>query len=386
MQADELNNSITVIARRVDIAQIQDLISRLDEQSKDTSVQVRLRPLDRVGAEQMARMLPNIYPQMAHGQIRVLEKIEPPQPDKPQPKPDAGAPPLTPPAQAPPDAPAVPAVEASAAASTNSATEVVIAVDKNANALILSGPAQELDNIDRIIAELSSNFWSNEAEFRLFPLKDADPVIVARTLNNLLRQEAGAGPVQRGQPPPQRSTQPRITVVAEPRTRSLIVRARPTDYALLESLIKQLDTAGQSAQVEFRLVLLTNAPPDKVLPLVQQMVTQLNLVRPGEPLTVTVDQRTRGLLVVARDTVLIQVERMIRQLDTPSAYIEAEVLVVPLKKANATQLAAVLQSLLKPSAQGEWTPETRELQEQVRRLKVQNDAGQAVLLDLTKPI
>src|SRR5206468_12628929 len=37
IEADEFNNSITVIARRGDIAQIQDLISRLDEQSKDTT-------------------------------------------------------------------------------------------------------------------------------------------------------------------------------------------------------------------------------------------------------------------------------------------------------------------------------------------------------------
>ena len=77
IEADEFNNSITVIARRGNIAQIQNLISRLDEQSKDTSLQVRLRPLDRVTAEQMARMLQNIYPQMANGQVRVVEKFEP---------------------------------------------------------------------------------------------------------------------------------------------------------------------------------------------------------------------------------------------------------------------------------------------------------------------
>jgi type II secretory pathway component GspD/PulD (secretin) len=49
-------------------------------------------------------------------------------------------------------------------------------------------------------------------------------------------------------------------------------------------------------------------------------------------------------------------------------------------------LAVILQNLLKPGAQGEITPEARELQEQVRRLKVQNHQGQSVLLDLTKPI
>ena len=85
--------------------------------------------------------------------------------------------------------------------STNAPPEVVISVDKQANALILSGPAQELDNLDRIITDLSFNFWGNESEFRLFPLKDSDPVVVARTLNELLKQEAVPMPTQPGQPP-----------------------------------------------------------------------------------------------------------------------------------------------------------------------------------------
>ena len=77
---------------------------------------------------------------------------------------------------------------------------------------------------------------------------------------------------------------------------------------------------------------------------------------------------------------------MIHSLDTPSTYAEAEVLVISLKKSNAAQLSAVLQNMLKPGTAGELTTEARELQEQVRRLKVQNDEGKSVMLDLTKPI
>jgi len=39
-----------------------------------------------------------------------------------------------------------------------------------------------LDHIDRIINDLSYSFYGNEAEFRLFPLKEADPVVVSRTV------------------------------------------------------------------------------------------------------------------------------------------------------------------------------------------------------------
>ena len=77
IESDSRNNSLTIIAKRGDMSQIQDLIARLDEQSKDSSIQVRLRTLDRVAAEQMARMLQGIYPQMSHGRLRIVDRIAP---------------------------------------------------------------------------------------------------------------------------------------------------------------------------------------------------------------------------------------------------------------------------------------------------------------------
>ncbi len=361
VEGDSFANSVTVIARRADMPQIQTIITRLDEATKDSSIQVRLLALDRVPAEQMAKMLENIYPQMSAGRIRLVDKLPPPKPG---------------------------ATNGAAASATNGVPpEVVIAVDKTANSLILSGPGPELDQVDRIVTELSFNFISTDAEFRIFTLKEADPVIVARTLNDLFKQEQVQVPPQRpGEPPRVVQPAPKITVVAEPRTRSVIVRAKPQEFAVFEPLIEQLDVGGLSAQLEFRVVPLTNAQPEKVLALAQQMVTQMSLVRPGEPLTITVDARSRGILVVARDTIMKQIESMILSLDTASVYAEAEVLVIALKKANAAQLALVLQNMVKPGDQGQTTPEARELQEQVRRLKIQNEQGQAVTLDLRKPI
>lgn len=384
LEADTFANSLTVIARRSDLPQIQDLINRLDESTKDSSIQVRFRSLDSVPADQMAKMLRNIYPQMARGTIKVVEKLEPPKAEGGKAeggKADTNT--LTRP----------PGTHPTGEGRGESMPEVVVAVDKESNSLLLSGPANELDQVERIISDLSYTFLSNDAELRLFTLKEADPVIVARTLNDLFKQEQvrveHPGARAQGQPPGEVRTvipPPKVTVVAEPRTRSVIVRAKPTDFTLIETLLKQLDVSGVSEQIAYRLVPLTNAQPQKVLPLVQQMVTQLSLVRPGEPLTVTLDARSRGLLVVARDTLLTQVEKMIHSLDTASEYEQAQVLVVSLKKASAPQLALVLQSMLRPAEQTQVTPEARELQEQVRKLRIQNDQGEPVQLDLTKPI
>ena len=222
IDADMFNNSITIIGKRADIIQLQDLVARLDESSKDTSMQVRLRPLDRVPVEQMARMLQNIYPQMSAGMIHVVEKIQPPaRPEKagsvvaplgskqgspaPAPQPPSGA------AERKPD-------------DDRTAPEVVVAIDNNANALILSGPTHELDQIDHIISELSFSYISSDAEFRVFPLKEADPVVVARTLTDFFRPEQIQVPPQQqpasgNQRPDEMrvvAQTPKVTAVAEP--------------------------------------------------------------------------------------------------------------------------------------------------------------------------
>jgi len=409
VEADSSLNSVTIMAKREDMAEIENMIKRLDAAALDTSIQVRMETLDKVPAEQMARMLLNLYPQMYQRQIKVVDKLptrpgETPQ-DKPAPPDSTNAPPAK-----------TTSTDAAGGAPRSEDAEsppVVMAVDKTANVLIFSGPGRELKQIHSIIFELTSSFVSNDAEFRQFPLKEADPVAAARTLSELFRPEpfmAGqAGAQARGQgrrplqgaPPPQAQPQPvpapgqpgqvllvpsRIAVVAEPRTRSLIVRARPSDFSLLETLIKQLDVPGVSSQIEFRLIPLQNAHPDKLLPLVMQMITQLNLARPADPLAVIKDPRGGALFVVARAVLLDQVEKMIRDLDMPTDFAEAEVQIIPLKNARAPQLAATLHEMLKPGATGEVTPAARELQEQVRRLRVQNDQGVSVILDLTKPI
>jgi type II secretion system protein D len=406
IEYDSFSNSLTIIGRRADIAEIQSLVARIDESIRDGSVQVRMLPISIVPAEQIARMLQNIYSQMSRGDIRVVDKLPPlrsnltpPSLNAPQPAPgtegsvEPGE--IAPPAAAEPDtttsSPEKIAPESAATPASTPSEEhdglpqVMIAIDPISNSLLLSGPAHELDYIDRLVFELSFTFTSTDAEFRQFSLKEADPVVVARTLNELFKPE----PIrveQKGEQPRTVTPAAKITVVAEPRTRSVIVRAKLTEFPVLESLIKQLDAEGLSSQLEHRLIPLQHATPDKVVPLVMQMVNQLNTVQPGEPLTVTAAPRANGVLVIARDFILNQIEKMVQSLDTPSDYAEVEVLLISLRQASAPQLAGVLQNMLKPGTAGELTPEARELQEQIRRLRIQNDRGQQVVLDLTRPI
>ena len=356
IETDRNANTLTVIARRADMPQIQDLIQRLDASAQDNSIQVRLVTVDDMPVDQMLGMLTNIYPQMHGSSLRLVEKLPPPDLSR-----------TNTPLAAP-------------------SPEVVIALDRAANALILSGSSSELEKINRMVRDLSWNTMSGESELRIIPLLQSDPVVLSQTLNRLFRPES-----PQGQPPPQPDAQqssrsPRLSVVAESRSRSLIIRASAKDFAVIVGLVKQLDVSGPGSALTHRLLSLTNTPAAKIAPLVQQLVQQLNTLHPGDPLTVLPYERSRSLLVIAREPMIAQVEEMVRSLDAPSSNADAEVRIFTLKNSSATQITAVLQGLLRPGLAGETTPEARELQEQVRRLSVRGVKGEVASLDLNQPI
>jgi type II secretion system protein D len=361
IEADTFGNSITIIASKSDLAEAEAVIAELDQVSREQSIQVRMLVIDNLPAAQVAKMLQSLYSQMSGTEIQVVDRLQPPPPT------DTNAPPAAP---------------------VEGAKQIVtLSVDPNANALLMSGPAHELDAINSLVNELMWSSLGNEAEFRQFTLKEADPVAVAKTLQELFKPEPIVRqPQQQGQQPQTVTPAPRMTIVAEPRTRSIIVRGKATDFILLESLLQQLDVQGAAAQLAFRLVKLEHATPDKILPLIQQMITQLGLTKPGDPVSVSADLRTGAIFAVARETMLDEVEKVIKGLDLPPAFAEAQVAMIALKNTVASQLATILQNMLKPSAAGETTPQGRELQEQIKSLRIKNDEGREVVLNLQQPI
>lgn len=365
IESDSFANSLTIIASKSDLAEIDSLIETLDQTARDETTQVRMLVINGVPADQMATMLKSLYGQMSRAEIQIVDRLQPPPRD-----PGTNQPPAQP-------------------EKTDSEKSVVsMSVDRTSNALLLSGPSHELDAINNLVDELTWSSIGADAEFRQFQLKEADPVVVARTLTELFKPDPIRVPQRQGQQGEPQVVTPaaRMTVVAEPRTRSIIVRGKATDFLLLEPLLEKLDSPGTTAQLSFKLVPLAHADPQKIAPLVNQVVQQLGLTRPGDPVSVMPDVRTRSMFVVARESMSAQVQEVIKGLDTPPAFAQAEVALIPLKNTAAAQVAIVLQNMLKPGTVGELTPEAVELLQQVKSLRLTNDLGQPVVLDLTKPI
>ncbi|MBU6467498.1 MAG: type II secretion system protein GspD, partial [Burkholderiales bacterium] len=109
-----------------------------------------------------------------------------------------------------------------------------INVNPDNNSLVITDYADNLDRIGRIIAALDV---SNATGLEIIPLKNA----VATDLAPLILKLIGSDTARPGAPG-QAETSYQTTLIAEPRSNSLILRAaNPARAALVRSLVEQLD-------------------------------------------------------------------------------------------------------------------------------------------------
>ena len=125
---------------------------------------------------------------------------------------------------------------------------VIVAVDEQSNSLIISAPQTQMFDIQSMVERLTATAAAGEAELKVFKVQQADPVSLARTLNELFRSEQKARPKVKKDRRNQQTAEvagPKtpVTIVAERRTRSLIVRARPIELDMIGQLIEELDRA-----------------------------------------------------------------------------------------------------------------------------------------------
>lgn len=403
-ESDFFSNTLTVVAREKDFEEIEEMIEKMDNVARDLTEVVRLIPVTNMSAEQMAKVLENIYPQISPSGLEIVEKLPPRITEQTGISTGYKAPRV-----------ATSETDTEAEPEEAQSLKVTLSVDSNANTLIVLGPSFEVDRIRSIVSQLQSSFARGDSEIRLFKLNEADPVMVARTLNQLFSTapiSAGADSQfgardlarndrsqqqqqqqqQRQQGPPQQQGQgglppvPRAIFVPETRTRSVIVRAKPADFVALESLIKQLDAEGIDALLEYRMVDLKNASPTQVLRVVNQVLNQLGVIRPGDPVAVSADERTRSIFLIARDAVMEKLVQIVSELDADTGTAEMEVKVYPLKYVSGTQMGVLLQSIFGVETGMRRPPGRQADAELVRRLVLKDDEGRDITLDLSKPI
>lgn len=260
--------------------------------------------------------------------------------------------------------------------SSSGASSVEVTVMDKQRSLLVGASDEEFEDIQKLVAELDEAAQGARKQVKLFRLEHATNTLVADALNQMYRAAA-------------RANVPEDVVVVTPlkQTRAVVVTATEEKIEEVAHFIEQLDKPDVSPQLEFRIYPLEHARPEKVLPMVSQMLRQVVEATAMENVHVEADERTRSIIVTAREPLFEQVAKIIEALDRAPEYATAEVAIVLLEAADAEVLAGVLNDMLRPAAEGQVTPEARALQEQVRRLRISASVGEDIPeLDLTKPI
>jgi type II secretion system protein D len=193
-----------------------------------------------------------------------------------------------------------------------------------------------------------------------------------------------------------------LTIKVDPTGNNLIVAAPGPLTDEIRETVKELDSMAPAAGQGIFIIDLQNITPDAA----KTIIETIGLDKPqpadsisrmvSEPIKVSLfpGAARNGIIVVAnpadRDTIV----NFLKAVDSAPAMAEAQVIVVPLKQAQAGALAALLQNVLKPTEQQADTPLARAIREQVRRLSVHKGSGEGgdgaqdkrIALDLTKPV
>ncbi|KKL14118.1 hypothetical protein LCGC14_2518960, partial [marine sediment metagenome] len=242
-------------------------------------------------------------------------------------------------------------------------------------ALLVNASDEDWDTIQKIVKALDDAAEGAKPQVLVFPLAQAPNTQVAQALNNMYRAAARPG-----------RPEDRVTVTALAGTNAVVVTATKEKMEEVSALIKQLDDVVIAPKMEFRLFALANASASKILPVLQTLIRPLQQARPTQPINLTVDQRANAIIVSSQAPVMDEIAKLIKTLDAVPPFKAADIMVVPLKNADAPSLAEVLTDMLTPGTSQIQTPEARALQEQVRLLRLMQGKEGLAPLDLTKPI
>lgn len=233
------------------------------------------------------------------------------------------------------------------------------------NALLLIGRTEAISGLKELIEKIDQPV-SESSRLRVFRLQNASAVDAEQTVRDFFTDNPGAGDDQRP------GLGPRVRIVADYRTNSLIVSAAPRDMLEVTRLVNDLDVQKITAQNQIKIFPLNNAIADELAPVLQEAINgegegggNDNVTAPSTALSivavdseanqvldsgilagavVTADVNSNAVVVRAPAASMPLIGELIRQLDQAPG-IDSLVKVFTIENGDALQLVTALQSL-----------------------------------------
>lgn len=242
--------------------------------------------------------------------------------------------------------------------------EVSITSLDSPNALLLIGRTEAIAGLKELIVKIDQPV-SEASRLRVFRLRYASAVDAEVTIRDFFADRPGTGDDLRP------GVGPRVRVLADYRTNSLIVSAAPRDLVEVTRLINDLDVEQHTTQNQIKVFTLNNAAAEDLAEVIQEAITgegaasSDSVTAPSSTLAimavdansqqmlesgvlagtvVTADTGANALVVRAPAASIPLIAELIRQLDIPPG-IESLVKVFTIENGDAVQLTTSLQTL-----------------------------------------
>ncbi len=318
---DSSSQSIAILSTKENIAAIKQIIGLFDRVPISEDVKVRVFPLLYADASEVVKELRNLFKQ---GKSLTQE-------------PGTGR------------KEGVPENLSGSAVVYN----VALSADERTNTIIASGRESSIALIDVLISQLDKNKPVSLYPIKIITLKNASALDISKLIKNIMdRRLARAKALGVG-----KSVERQRTIIgADTRTNSILISASDETFSEIRKIVDRLDSS-EAAGFKPVLITLKNIDAEETAKVLrdffkQQVQAKKQVARNAQvsPAPVIVaDATSNSLLICATAENLNDARRLIKRMDSMPVNKTLQVAVIPLKSADANELARAIMGVLNPS-------------------------------------
>jgi len=303
---DARSNALVIASNKEDYIAIEALVKQLEDQPLAPSSEIHIQVLQHNDAGKLGPQLQDLFKQRAQMRLAKGQEEQP-------------------------------------------SDRIAIVADTTTNTLLIASSRENYDEIVRLLSRLDLPLDVAGA-VRLYPLQHADATRAAKLIEELMntkgivRGAGGAGTVP--------EAQKKVSIVTDARSNALIVSATPENFAIVETLLKQIDTAEQPSVItpESRIFQVQHADAVKVADMLTKLFEGLKKALPQVEqdqmnMTVIAEDRSNTVIVTGSRFGMKRAEEWLEKIDRQPGTPSGEPRVYSLKYATAGKLAQMLTDL-----------------------------------------
>ncbi|MGQ9649636.1 MAG: secretin N-terminal domain-containing protein [Phycisphaerae bacterium] len=224
--------------------------------------------------------------------------------------------------------------------------DIKITASDNADAVVLTGPEDRLDELQQLIEKVDSAVVdpsdpnAGGRQYAVIPLTNADPSSVAMVITQTYPA--------RGNVPDSE----RVNAVAERATNSVVISASAEKLESIRKMINELDQQSTNVPQQ-EIIRLKNARAEDVLEVLRQtyQMGRRGMSSSGPPITFAADSNANALVVSAGKADMEGIKAMVAELDKPVTDEVDQLRIIPLQFVDAQETLEILNEYLrKPGA------------------------------------